>query len=248
MKINLSILILVFIFSFGAIVGRSQSKCWDSGMERDPGMRLIARGKIFGFVIIEDVFVATGTLGLEYKFAKRHSIGSDIIWTKHWYENDSTNQVTGEDYGSGFWQDDTRLNFMVDYRFYFSIRNEKCKYRGLYLSTFHRRGTMKWRSCDDYVFRSGEYIRKDAIVRDLGLAIGLRLGGDRCDRWGFDTSFGIAHRNKVEDYQKYESSTEVEYVTDEKSISWIPVIRFNLTYSFIIPRYLRVSEESTIPK
>jgi hypothetical protein len=206
-------------------------------------MRLIARGKIFGFVIIEDVFVATGTLGLEYKFAKRHSIGSDVIWTKYWHENDSTNEATGEEYGSGYMQQDTRFNLNVDYRFYFYIRNEKCAYRGLYISTFHRRGTMKWRSCDGYEFASGEDIQRDAVIRDLGLAIGWRVGGDRCGRWGFDTSFGMAERTKIEDSEKYISPVQTEIVLNDRTESWIPVFRLNVTYSFILPKHLRPAKQ-----
>jgi hypothetical protein len=221
----------------------AQAKCWEGGIERDPGMRLITRGKIFGWVPFEDLYLVTATLGAEYKFAKRHSIGSDIIWTKYWHENDSTNKVTGEDYGAGFWQHDTRLNLNADYRFYFYLRNKIHDFRGMYLSAFHRRGTMKWRSCEDYEFDTGEDIRKDAVISDLGLAIGYRQGGFFSDRWGLDVSFGMAQRTKTEDYERYISATQTEIELNRKTIRWIPVFRFNVTYSFLRPKHLRPSKE-----
>jgi hypothetical protein len=209
-------------------------------------MKLTARGKIFGFVIIEDVFVVSGTLGLEYKFLKRHSIGADVIWTKYWLENDSIDAVTGKEYSVGDWQYDTRQNYMVDYRFYFSVRNKLCKYRGLYLSAFHRHGTMKWRSSEEYKFDNGDDIFKDAVYNDLGLAIGLRLGGDRCRRWGIDTNLGMTRRTKVEDYVRYLSDIETDSVINERSIQWLPLLRFNVTYSFILPKHLRVTKHPDI--
>jgi hypothetical protein len=244
-SLGLHIIWMSFLFlTSGTTI--SQSKCWEGGLEKDPGMKLIVRGKIFGFVLLEDVYVATGTLGLEYRFAKRHSIGSDVAWTKYWNENDSSNVVTGEEYASGFWQHDTRLNFNVDYRFYFYLKSELRDFQGMYLSASHRRGTMKWRSCEDYEFVAGEDIQKDAEIRDFGLALGYRLGGGFYKRWGLDTSFGMARRAKTEDYERYISLAQTDIVLDRKTIRWIPVFRFNVTYSFIRPKHLRPSKEPDI--
>jgi hypothetical protein len=100
--------------------------------ETDTKLSFAIRGKVFGFFIIEDVYFSTATLGGEFLFKGRHSLGIDYTYFGWQYERDDANDMAlYETYERrGYFYFDYRYKFLAhkDFDFYFNLYDKTGTY------------------------------------------------------------------------------------------------------------------------
>src|SRR5690606_23897337 len=80
---------------------------------------LLLRGKVLGGFFIEDYWVLTATLGLEYRFTKNFSLGFDFVHVNEITEKEFyPNLVSDPDYYEEYAQKNPRTCALADLRFY----------------------------------------------------------------------------------------------------------------------------------
>jgi hypothetical protein len=196
------------------------------------------RGKISSFFIVEDIFFRNANIGLEYRFAQKHSIGIDYVFFRFRYENDSV--VNGIEYGGGYSSYSRRDYLIVDYRYYpFQTINSK-KGFDIYFNPFIKVGKRKiW---DDtpaaYITEhnfEGIYNQQANFI-DQGFAIGYKSSNlGKKNRWFFDMNIGVVYRSSYIKYEDgYDYMTNLPYThANYTSTSWQPHMRINFCYKII---------------
>lgn len=101
--------------------------------ETDKNFSFAVRGKLFGFVIIEDNYFSTATLGTEFLIKGRHSLGVDFTYFGWQYEKDDIqDSPLYETY-------ERRTYFYFDYKYRFLSYKKLDFYFNLYdkIGTYH---------------------------------------------------------------------------------------------------------------
>ena len=198
---------------------------------------LLIRGKasLFGH---EDLYFHNWNLGVEYRFAKRHSIGIDFVHSRWRYEYDIYIDEIEQTYGPDSFS--RRRYALLDYRYY-PFKNVQLKGTkiDLYANPFVKLGERKIWTNDPGTFYSGDQIfgirnhRSD--FADYGVAFGFQVDFGEQDRFGFDTNIGAVYRKSEIRYEEkfdYKNDVFVERFSGA-SEAWKPHMRMNLYFRIL---------------
>jgi hypothetical protein len=135
----------------------------------DRKFSIALRGKAFGFVIIEDNYFSTVTIGTELCLKGRHSLGIDFTYFGWQYETDnSQDSPLYETY-------ERRTYAYFDYRYRFLAYKSIDLYVNLYdkIGTYH-----EWRDgvAEGYNFLEKPFLnnKTDGTFNQAGLGIGIK--------------------------------------------------------------------------
>ncbi len=196
------------------------------------------RGKISSFFIIEDIFFRNANLGIEYRFAKNHSIGFDYVYFRFRYQNDSI--VNGIEYSGGYNSYSRRDYFIIDYRYYpFQKHNIKTGY-DFYVNPFMKIGKRKiWNDTPkDYITEhnfEGIFDQKANYI-DNGIAVGFKSSNiGTKNRWFFDLNIGVIYRTNFIKFENgYDFGTNLPYSRNNTiENEWVPHMRINFCYKIL---------------
>ena len=195
---------------------------------------LLLRGKASGFVIIEDVYFTNLNIGLEYRFAERHSFGVDFVHFRWRYEHDI--YIDGMETGSGPDSFSRRQYMLVDYRYYpfrYFMKNFRID---PYVNPFVKMGKRKvWTNDPNTFFEDNDLssIRNQrADFTDYGFALGLRFDFGSRDQFGLDANIGAVYRETRILYEEQFDVSSSQFVErfSGKDVYWKPHMRLNLFY------------------
>lgn len=187
---------------------------------------LSLRGKILGGPIIEDNWILSGTLGIEYEFIKNHSFGIDYIYLQEWTEYD-----TSDDQNTGIFGTEQSFTYLGDYRFYFQPFNNKPEFDRFYISLYYRHTSRTLKNDADLEYDDNSRISGNYKFNDIGTALGFRFTcNPKNDKIGIDFNLGISRRFKNENYLLYVNENLIENIENKKSSEWKPSIRLNLYF------------------
>lgn len=194
-KVLLSFTLIIFLVSSS----NSQS-------EYDIKNGLLLRGKVLGFVIIEDLWILNATVGLEYRFTKNFSIGADFVHINEITEKEYyPNPVSDPDYYEEYAQKNPRTCALVDLRFYpFQNLFVNTKLRP-YISFFSKYGKIITWTTQGYRFDEDEIVKRNGTFFDIGVTAGVHLIFNN-DRFGLDINIGYCQRKQIEDAEYYAST------------------------------------------
>ena len=200
-------------------------------------LSLAARGKIFGFFVIEDAYFSTGTLGLELIYKNKHSIGIDYTFFNWQYQTDGDKEDS-----LGNWQHDIplfneyerRSYFLIDYKYSFSKLNRDVFW---YINAYNKYGSYRqW---------YGDWYNEELLNRDPGFLnsitkgrfneVGLGIGFKTYFKdynLGFDMSGNFAVRTSKNDITNRSVSNLEVISKDVRDTKYLPYLRINFFYRF----------------
>jgi hypothetical protein len=134
------------------------------------------------------------TLGVEYGFFKRHSLGVDGIYNLEGGSHDMVTDTAGRHYDIGNYYSSEERAILISYRYYLNFPDTREK-KGMvwYLSTFARYG--KIHSHKDPAFIN-DYIDQDQLQKSIGILFGGISVFKKPSRMGFDFNAGIFYKEK----------------------------------------------------
>ena len=195
--------------------------------ENDKNFSLIVRGKVAGFVIIEDNYFSTATIGTELLFKGRHSLGIDYTYFGWQYEHDNT-----ED--KALYETYERRSYMyVDYK----CRLFSYKIFDFYFNMYDKYGTYHmWQEgvTDGYNTWEKPWLadKTDGTFNQVGAGLGVKLY--LSDRFYID---GSANGGKLFSDNNTINNDSLGIVNKQyhvKSDKNIFYIRINLGYKLFI--------------
>ena len=173
---------------------------------------ILLRGKASTFFIIEDIYFNNWNIGLEYRFAERHSIGIDFVHFRWRFEHDI--YIDGMETGYGPDSYSRRRYLLVDYRYY--------PFKGLmnshkidpYINPFVKMGRRKvWTNEPNTFYTDNDFMNirnQRSDFTDYGLALGLNYNFTENDRIGLDVNIGAVYRElRILYEEQYDYDTEV---------------------------------------
>lgn len=149
----------------------------------------IIRGKALGFVIIEDRWIRSFSVGAEFRFFKQFSLTCDVVHTRWKYEEevypDPINEPDKYDEYAKF----VPRNYLAfETRYYpLLLNNDKLK---PYMNAYGKFGKRRVYVQDQYPIADNEVYRSHGTFQDLGGAIGFQYG----NRFGVDVNVGLGYR------------------------------------------------------
>lgn len=185
------------------------------------------RGKIFGFVIIEDWWITSITFGGEYRFAKYHSLGADYLFFKHRYEQEQYNDTTDRTKYVEFSEHNPRQALLLDYRFYIPPRWINAKKIVPYFNLFYAFGKARINHEAEWEFGAGDVVNQKERFYDIGVNLGIRICFDG-RRWGLDIGMGAVSRHKKENVEYYVPGGPNRFVQNHQVMEEKFMMRMNL--------------------
>ena len=129
-----ALILLTMLFSFEFFVQESH----------EINKAIFLRGKAFTSAVIEDAYFQNWNIGVEYRFAEKHSIGLDFVHFRWRYEEDI--YIDGYETGSGPDSFSRRRYLLADYRYYLLQMLIKEKHIDTYLNPLVKLMTKKIQS------------------------------------------------------------------------------------------------------
>ena len=225
MSTNKVLFVFLFLFSFYSTIFAQEEEQYKYSLKEHLSFNL--RGKVFSFVIFEDEYFLTGTLGWEILYNKRHSLGIDATYFRWRYEHDDDKDVA-------MWENyERRTYWHVDYKFKFlDIKNKQ-----FYLNIYDKIGYYKmWYKPQEYNFINTDttFLRSKTTgtFNEPGIGIGIRSNFNE-SRFGWDLSANVAKRFNVNDVLTYDGPpVSSQFIADQKNESILFYMRLNLFYHF----------------
>lgn len=195
--------------------------------ERDKIFSIALRGKVAGFVIIEDNYFSTATIGTEFLFKGRHSLGIDYTYFGWQYERDNTDDVA-------LYETYERRSYMyVDYKY----RMFSYKIVDVYFNMYDKYGT--YHMWQEGVFAGYNTSEKpwlkdktDGTFNQVGAGLGVKVY--LSDRFYLDGSVNggkLFSDNNTISHDSLGIATQQFHLKSEKNIFYI---RINLGYKFFV--------------
>lgn len=208
---------------------KAGKKQYVSSFERKLQSGFLIRGKALGFVIIEDAFVFNFTAGIEYRFAKYHSIGVDYHFFRNRWEHEVYLDSTYTNYNeyNGY---NPRHSAVVDYRFYFPFSISRARSVRPYLQAYGRFGNARIYYEATYPIDSGSVVHQTETFYDVGVTVGLHFGFFPKGKAGLDICAGTYRRSKLQNEEYYNPGGDNWMKYDQPLVEWLPIIRVNLFY------------------
>jgi len=145
--------VLLFLQSFFA---QSQNE------ESDKNMEYFLRAKVLGFVIIEDIWVRSFSIGTEIRYNKRYSLVADLVHFRWKYEKEVyTTPGNYEDY-TEFALYDSRNYIALEFRYYPQF-NKLSNFYQPYLNIYSKFGARFIHVQDNYPLDKNEIYRLTRI-------------------------------------------------------------------------------------
>lgn len=191
---------------------------------------LLLRGKVLGFVIIEDLWILNGTVGLEYRFTKNFSLGVDFVHINEIFEEEYyPDPINDPEKYVEFAQKNPRSCVLTDLRFYpFQKKFSNSRIQP-YLSLFAKYGSIITWNVPNYRFKDDDVVRRDGIFYDFGITGGFHLVFNK-ERFGLDVNIGYCQRKQTEDVQYYSTSGNNRFVYNQVVIKDRLAGRLNLYF------------------
>ena len=181
----------------------------------------LLRAKALGFVIIEDRWVRSFSIGGEVRFNERFSVCADLVHFRWKFEKEVyPTPGNYEDYDE-YALFDARNYPAFETRYYPRLLNSTF-YRP-YATVFTKLGARFLHIQDEYPPDVNEVIRLNSDFTDLGACLGLQFGG----KFGFDVNMGIAHRFELKNEDIYLQNGEMQYTSRITDNKWNFAIRVN---------------------
>ncbi|MEO5645596.1 MAG: hypothetical protein ABIQ40_05995 [Bacteroidia bacterium] len=223
MKSNIYSILLVLVCTFGISTNviSQQNKAEDK-------ISFVLRGKVFAFVLVEDWFFRTGTLGGEILYKDRHSLGIDATWFRWRTEFDDDNEVPMYE------QYDKRTYLYLDYKFRFVRINAGDFYLNAYDKLGHYRMWYKPQKHDD-VDPNDSFFKSNTkgTFIEPGLGFGFKRYFNQLNYgFGIDCSANVGRRfstNNISDYTIPQIAVFADHVKENKYVFYM---RLNLFYRF----------------
>lgn len=191
-------------------------------------VEFIARGKALGFVIIEDTWVRSFSVGTEVRFYEQFSFVVDVVHFRWRYEEEV---YFGTDFDQSgnyteYSQYDPRNYLALESRYYPSfLQREKFK---PYINVLGKWGKQKTYLEDKYPIEEGTILRSHTRFLDFGPSLGISYG----ERFGIDVNVGAVYRQATRSEDIFHMDQPVSFVQDIQENLWIPNIRVNFFYNF----------------
>lgn len=196
----------------------------------DRNFSIALRGKVAAFFIIEDTYFSTGTIGTEFMFKGRHSLGIDYTYFGWQYERDDSKDV-------GLYETYERRGYVyMDYKYRFLSHRIFDFYFNLYdkIGTYHM-----WHEgvAEGYNFWEQPWLsdKTDGTFNQVGAGLGLKcyIG----NRFYFDTSANggkVYSKNNLFKYDEGLNLIDAQYnvKTDENTF----YIRINMGYKLFVKK------------
>jgi len=136
----------------------------------DTRFSIALRGKLFGFVVIEDNYFSTATIGTELLFKGRHSLGVDFTYFGWQYErDDSEDKALYETY-------ERRAYLYMDYKY----RVWSFRRADVYFNLYGKTGSYHmWHEgvAEGYNFWEKPFLadKTDGVFREAAAGLGVKL-------------------------------------------------------------------------
>lgn len=227
------LLLLLSTTSYGqADSTRIPKKQVSRAMSSDDSKFSIAlRGKLFGFVIIEDNYFSTATIGTEFCLKGKHSLGIDFTYFGWQYETDnSEDSPLYETY-------ERRTYAYLDYRYKFLA----CKSFDFYVNLYDKIGTYhEWRDgvAEGYNFFEKPFLnnKTDGTFNQVGAGLGFKKYAEG-GRFYVDLSANVGKLFSKNNVVSYNDSLQVidtqSKVRSDKTIFYM---RLSLGYKLFIKK------------
>lgn len=191
-------------------------------------VEFIARGKALGFVIIEDTWVRSFSVGTEVRFYEQFSLVVDVVHFRWRYEEEV---YFGTDFDKSgnyteYSQYDPRNYLALESRYYPSFLQKK-EFKP-YITLLGKWGKQKTYLEDKYPIKEGTVLRSHTRFWDLGPSLGMSYG----ERFGIDVNIGALYRQANRSEDVFHLDQPVSFVQDIQENLWIPNIRVNFFYNF----------------
>lgn len=177
------------------------------------------RAKILGFVIIEDEWIRSFSIGGELIFKDEFSLVADIVHLRYKHEREVPK--TQGDYSNydEYWQKDARNYLAFELRYFPKfVQFENVRY---YLNTYSKVGGRFLHTQDLYPLEENEIERLNSNFHDFGSSIGAKIG----DPFGIDVNIGAAYRNELKNEDRYHMDGSTTYHSNVNDARWLPNIR-----------------------
>lgn len=217
--------IIYFMLFVGAVYGQDDKKDKLHFLSHE-GWGFNIRGKAITFVIIEDSYFTTATIGGELIY-NSHSLGIDGTYFRWRYEQDDYEDVAMyENY-------DRRKYLLIDYKFGFL----NWKRNQIYYNLYYKTGTYKmWYTPQDYDLSLEDSVllnnKSVGTFQEVGMGIGHKRNF-RNSRLGIDISANFARRFSITDKLTFSSYDVSRFEDNVKEIRNSFYMRLNLFYNLI---------------
>lgn len=187
----LRLLFLPLLFFVGNSLAQNKETCaaYSDVSTAPQRFEALLRGKALGFVIIEDTWIRSFSVGTELRFFEQFSITCDLVHTRWKYE--------GEVYPDPINQPDTydeypkfipRNYLAFEARYYpILLSGDKLK---TYINGYGKFGKRRVYIDEKYPLENEEVYRSHGTFQDVGGAIGFQYG----NRFGIDVCLGLGYR------------------------------------------------------
>lgn len=214
MKFLLVVILFTSVFTSKLVSAQSDS------IKSQP-FDFLLRAKVLGFVIIEDRWVRSFSIGGELRYKDRFSFTADLVHFRWKYEKEVYKTPGNyEDYDE-FALFDARNYIALEARYYPKIG--KTNFYRPYANIFSKIGGRFLHIQDKYPPDINEVIRLNSDFKDLGASLGLQFGGN----FGFDVNMGVAYRFELKNEDIYQQDGNIAYTHDVQKNNWIFNIRMN---------------------
>ena len=187
------------------------------------------RAKPIGFVIIEDIWVRSFSIGTEIRYNKRFSFVADLVHFRWKYEKEVYLTPGNYDEYDEFALYDARNYVALEFRYYPQIYKLSDFYQP-YVNIYSKIGGRFIHVQDAYPLEKNEVYRMNSDFQDFGASLGMQIG----DKLGFDFNIGAMHRWETQAEDIFQEDGSTVYTKDVNANRWSPNIRVNFFYNFSV--------------
>lgn len=189
----------------------------------------LIRAKPLGFVIIEDIWVRSFSIGTEIRYNKRFSLVADLVHFRWKYEKEVyLTPGNYEDYDE-FALFDARNYVALEFRYYPQISKLSDFYQP-YINLYSKIGGRFIHVQEGYPLDKNEVYRMNSDFYDIGASLGMQIG----EKLGFDFNIGAMHRWETQAEDIYQEDGTTVYTKDVNANRFSPNIRVNFFYNFSV--------------
>lgn len=209
-------LLFVFISCFRVIIFAQK----DTANARN--LEFLIRGKVLGYVIIEDTWVRSFSIGGEAKINRHFSLSADLVHFRWKFEKEvypfSGNYNDYFEYALF----DAR-NYLAFEARYYPLKVDQIYRFKPYVAAVSKVGGRFIHIQDDYPPDENEVIRLNSDFKDLGTSLGIQIGNS----WGFDVNMGASYRWETKNEDIFINTNYTQYSSNVKDQRWVYNIRIN---------------------
>lgn len=182
----------------------------------------LIRGKVLGYVIIEDIWVRSFSIGSEVKFNNHFSLSADLVHFRWKFEKEVYPTPGNYDDYLEYALYDARNYVALEARYYPFNFKPTVKYKP-YFTAISKVGGRFLHIQDEYPPDKNEVIRLNSDFKDVGASLGLQIG----QKWGFDVNMGAAYRWETKNEDIFLTDDKTQYTQNVADNRWVYNIRVN---------------------